>query len=175
MNIYAMRFSSLTDISNLYQYVGGVVGSGVTNEVKELENDGNITIGVHGSQPYRYGTLYAAGVFGLHTYGYDEIGQFLNNGNITMYVWEESTNANVAGVINIENNVDASTLNYSSLSSRSVMNIINNNSLTPGHTRYGTSGNYYLLPNINLNVAGVAYTKATNTNINGAYNFAQKI
>ena len=173
MNIYAMRFSSSTDISNLYQYIGGVVGSGITNEAIELENDGNIVIGVNGIT-YRYGRLYAAGVFGLHTYGYDEIGKFLNNGNITMYVREESTNANIAGVINIKNEVDASTLNYSSLSSRSVMNIINNNSLSPRHTRYGSSGNYYLLPNISLNVAGVAYTTATNTNINGAYNFAEK-
>ena len=173
MNIYAMRFSSSTNITNLYQYVGGVIGSGITNEAKELQNDGNIIVGVNGIT-YRYGKLYAAGVIGLHNYGYEEIGQFLNNGNMTVYVREEAINVNIAGVINIENTVDASTLSYSSLSSRSVMNIINNNALSPRHTRLGTTGNYYLEPNIKLNVAGVAYTKATTTNINGAYNFTNK-
>lgn len=175
MNIYAMRFSSSTDITGLYQYVGGIIGSGKTNIVEEIENDGTITLGVSGTT-YRYGIAYVGGVIGIHQYSYSEVGSFLNNGNINVYIREVvGSTLRISGVLNCENSKDRIALKYSSLSNRGLLNIVNDGGISPeANYVYSAGRTYNVSSGIDLKVCGVIYTNQTNTVINGVYNFNKK-
>jgi len=93
--------------ANIDYTIGGVIGAGYTmNYGKDsndeaigtsmLENVGNITVANSTNKTYK--TLYVAGIIGRHYGVIDQVNQFTNNGDVTVY-----SNGNETYVAGIEN------------------------------------------------------------------------
>lgn len=163
MTINAIR---LTSSSNDSLYLGGVIGSGYTNECFELQNNGTINVGVSGSN-YYYGKLYVAGVIGLHQGSVYNTGKFLNNGDINFYVrhLDANTSAYVSGTLNVQS---SQTMIYTNVGNCGTMNVVND---VGGTVTAANPNQYSTSATIDLHVSGNMSVISTNVEASGVYTY----
>lgn len=87
-------------VISFVQAIGGVIGSGYSNDWQEITNKSNITIGSDSNN--NYGVIYAAGVIGRHLGETQEVTKLHNQGNINYYLASNSAIAYLSGVANVD-------------------------------------------------------------------------
>lgn len=87
--------------ANVDCQVGGVVGAAYTINADELENIGTISVGANGLSAV-YKSLYVAGVIGRHLGVKNQVMNFTNQGDVTVYGSNSSAKLYLAGIINAD-------------------------------------------------------------------------
>ncbi len=81
--------------------IGGVIGAAYTIDASELENLGSINIGTS-SVTAKYNALYVSGIIGRHLGVKQQISDFTNQGDITVYGSNASADLYISGIENAD-------------------------------------------------------------------------
>lgn len=194
VEIEAIRYRTTT---NIHQYVGGVIGYALSNSSYELQNNGNIYVGVtlanksyNEANAYYYGRIYMGGVIGLLQNATGTNGLYLNNADLYYYVNDNNYRTYISGVMNvistvampydvtssettpaaIQAAVDAvNVFSFSSVSSSGTLYIENQLSASKQTAKLELAPDSTITNGIDIRAAGLVYSYLTQLDFTGLY------